>query len=175
MFYLLYLISIVARLIPHPPNFTPSGAILIFAASKLGSKKALALAILAAVTCDIFLGFSFASPFVYLGLIGYVYAGRLIKRGVGGYVGAPVAGSIFFFVISNLGVWLGPWYEKSLSGLLSCFVVAIPFYRNTLVGDLFFTAAIFAAAWLAQKIIHPKLKEVKWFKRLERVNLRRRS
>ena len=57
---------------------------------------------------------------------------------------APWITATIFFVVTNLATWLfSPWYEFSLSGLTGCFVAAIPFYKYTLAGDLFFTWSLF--------------------------------
>ena len=99
-------LGVISRFIPHAPNFTPIGALVLN-----GSKKkvwigaVLAIAIMA--ISDVILGFSFASPFVYLGMASYALFGRLLKKRFG-IITAPILGSISFFIISNFGVWLGP-------------------------------------------------------------------
>ena len=66
--------------------------------------------------------------------------------------GASLAGSVLFFVVTNFGVWmLGSLYPKTLEGLVACYVAAIPFFHNTLLGDAFFTAVLFGGFVLAQR------------------------
>ncbi len=63
--------------------------------------------------------------------------------------GSAFVMSLAFFVISNLAVWsMGQWYPLTFSGLVHCFTAAIPFFKYTFCGDLFFTAAIFGV-WYA--------------------------
>ena len=62
---------------------------------------------------------------------------------------ASVAGSTLFFFISNFGVWLlgcgQGWYPATMNGLAHCFAAGIPFYRNSLAGDLVYTAVLFGS------------------------------
>jgi len=59
---------------------------------------------------------------------------------------------VLFFVLTNFGVWaLGALYPKTLTGLTECYVVAIPFFRNALLSDLFYSALLFGGLALAEK------------------------
>lgn len=73
-------------------------------------------------------------------LLGKLTRGKLCRQ----LVLLPLA-SLLFFLISNLGVWWY-WYPRTLEGLFSCYVLAIPFYKRTLVGDL-----VFGYGYLAYK------------------------
>lgn len=157
MAYYLFL-GVISRFVPHPANFTPIGA-LILHKSKTSKKTALALSLAIMLISDIFLGFSFSSIFVYLGMMSYVLWGKLMDKKLG-FIYAPILGSISFFVISNFGVWLGPWYDNSLAGLSQCYINAIPFFQNTLIADLSFTIAIYGLS-----ILHKVIKE-KYGKRI---------
>ena len=150
-FATLLILTVVSRFIPHAANFTAVGGITIFASKNIGVKNAIILTLISAIICDIFLGFSFASIFVYAGMIGYAVFGKFISNKLS-YIYVPVIGSIFFFLISNFGVWLGPWYQHNLSGLISCFVSAIPFFKNTLISDIVFTISIFSFVAIYKKI-----------------------
>jgi len=61
--------------------------------------------------------------------------------------------------VSNFGTWLsGTLYPMSLTGLTECFIMAIPFYGNTLLGDLFYVAVLFGIyegiqVWLQKRHI----------------------
>lgn len=143
MIYLLTVLGVISRLIPHWPNFVPIGSIGIFASNKKGVLISAVTILGIMVITDIFLGFSYTSIFVYAGMLSYVFWGQLSRRGTLGMISAPIGGSISFFVISNLGVWLGPWYTHDLTGFIRCFTLAIPFYKFTLFSDIIFTSAIF--------------------------------
>lgn len=73
--------------------------------------------------------------------------------------GAALASSVLFFVLTNFGVWaLGSWYPKTWEGLVACYVGAIPFFYNTLVGDAVYTTVLFGGLALAEKGL-PALRE----------------
>ena len=132
----LVIFAVVSRLIPHPPNFTPVGGIAIFAASRFYNKKlALLIPIITLFISDIFLGFSFITFFVYLSflLISMLAINSKIQ-----IIKKVFIASIIFFLVTNFGVWL-IGYPKTIEGFVNCFILAIPFYFYTLLGDLFYT------------------------------------
>jgi hypothetical protein len=100
-------------------------------------------------------------PFVYAGFMVTVCLGFLIRRrltplAVGG---TALTSSVLFFIITNFGVWLvGNLYPRTVAGLLSCYVAAIPFFRNTLAGDAVYTMVLFGGFALAQRFV-PILRE----------------
>lgn len=138
------LIAVASRFIPHWANFVPLGAIGLFVGARYDYKYALVVLLGTMLISDLFLGFSFASIAVYLGMTGYAAFSFLAKRGWILIGASAVLASTFFFVVSNFGVWLGPWYQHSLSGLVECYTLALPFFKNTLVSDLVFSGALFA-------------------------------
>jgi hypothetical protein len=61
-------------------------------------------------------------------------------------LGAALASSVSFFVVSNFAAW-ACWtdlYPRSVAGLLSSYVAGVPFFRRGIEGDLLFTTAMFA-------------------------------
>jgi hypothetical protein len=57
---------------------------------------------------------------------------------------ASLLSSVIFYIVTNFGVWLtSGMYEMSVLGLIKCYVLAIPFFRNTLAGDLFYVVMMF--------------------------------
>lgn len=152
------------RLLPHPPNFTPLGALALFAGARYGRKSlAFVLPIAAMLLSDSILqlttgwGFHATLPVVYLAFVLTVPVGFLIRRkgiGAGSVVGGSIVASSIFFVLTNLAVWAtSGMYPLSLSGLVICFVAAIPFFGNTLAGDLFFSGVLFGTFALAERRI----------------------
>jgi len=164
-FYLSVFVCVVARLIPHPANFTPLGSLILLNSKKSSLWQGIALALIVMIISDIFLGFSFASIFVYLGFISYALWGRIKKLHA---VFAAVFASISFFLISNFGVWLGPWYPHNLSGLLNCFINAIPFYRNTIISDALFVIVflLLGKVYFTLKKKYQFKEELTWVKSL---------
>jgi hypothetical protein len=60
--------------------------------------------------------------------------------------GAAIGSAIVFFTVSNFGVWLGGhFYPKTFTGLVECYVAAIPFFRNDLAGNLAYSAVMFGS------------------------------
>lgn len=145
---LLFLIGCYIRLTPHPANFTPLGAIALFAGVYLPKKWAVILPVVIMFFTDIFLGFYdwrlimvVYSCFILIGL-----AGLLIRKqkNILTILTAALGSSLFFFIATNLAVWLfSNWYPHNFSGLMLNYALAIPFFRNSLMGDLFFTGVIF--------------------------------
>ena len=150
------------RLLPHPPNFSPIAALALFSGAYL-SKRAIAFVapIAALLLSDLFLGFYPELVFVYLSVAATVVIGWAVaKRKSAGRVAiAAVATSILFYLVTNFGVWLlTDYYPDTLAGLAACYVAAIPFFQNTLAGDLFFTALLFGGFALAERAV-PRLRE----------------
>jgi hypothetical protein len=145
------------RLIPHPPNFTPIGAMALFGGAYFGKRGLAFVAPIAAMLLsDAILGFHSGMPFVYASvalivLIGQVALSRPTFLRVGA---AALASSILFFVITNFGTWLvSGIYPMTASGLATCFVAAIPFFQNTLAGDLFYSAVLFGGFALLERSV----------------------
>lgn len=150
MAYLLIAIGIALRLIKHIPNFAPIGALALFGGVYLKKKWAIFIPLTALVISDYFIGYytlpvmlSVYGSFALIGLIGL--AVRKNKKLVTIFGGA-LGGSILFYLITNFAVWaFTPMYAKTISGLIQCYVNAIPFFRNTLAGDMFYTAVLFGS------------------------------
>ena len=149
------------RLIPHPPNFTPIGAMALFSGAYLGRKGLAFVAPLAAMLLsDAILGFHSGMPFVYASvalivLIGSLVASRITAMTV---VGAALASSVLFFIVTNFGTWLvSGMYPLTGGGLAACYVAAIPFFQNTAVGDLFYCAVLFGGFALLERAV-PRLR-----------------
>jgi hypothetical protein len=156
------LLAIVAaaamRLLPHPPNFSPIAAMALFSGAYL-PKRALAFVVPfgALILSDALLGgFYPGMNFVYLSfgltvLIGWAVAKRKTVPMIGG---AALASSVLFFVLTNFGMWLfSGFYPLTWEGLVACYVAAIPFFQNTVAGDLFFTALLFGGFALAERYV----------------------
>ena len=142
------------RLIPHPPNFAPVAAMALFGGAYFNKKWAAFLVPLAAMfVTDLFLGFHPIIWAVYLsfGLIVVIGMVMIKQKKVGNIFFASVTSSVLFFIITNFGVWFStPYYAKTGTGLMACFTAAIPFFHQTLLGDLFFVTIMFGLYELAK-------------------------
>ena len=149
------LLAALTRLLPHPPNVAPIAAMALFGGAHFARKGwAVAVPLAALLLSDVFLGFHSLMPVVYIAFAAIIGIGFLLRAGyrLHHIAGASVAGSVLFFVVTNFGVWLlGSLYPKTVGGLLACYVAALPFFQNTLLGDAFFTAVLFGGFALAQR------------------------
>ena len=145
----LIIILAFARLIPHPPNFTPIIAVAIISGYFFKNFNLSVLILLSAMLIsDLFIGFYDNIIFVYLSLIVITFIFHKISSNINfkNLFIYSFAGSVIFFVVSNFGVWaLGSpgvqdiAYDKSLSGLIQCYILAIPFFGNTFLSTLIFS------------------------------------
>ena len=152
------LIALISRLIPHTPNFTAMGAVALFGGTYI-KKQSLKYIIPIGAMCisdillsltgvplpSITLQISIYVAFALIVLIGEkIHKSNHFKK-VPNIILSSLAASILFFMITNFAVWLGGWYGYSLTGLATCYTAAIPFFGNTIMGDLTYCAILFGA------------------------------
>jgi hypothetical protein len=142
------LVAILFRLMPHLPNFTPITAIALFGGLYFTNKSmAYLVPIFIMVLSDLFIGFSTISIFVYAAFLLISFIGTQAKKPS---VFTILLGSVSFFVITNFGVWLLS-YPKNLTGFIECYTLAIPFFRNSLLGDFFYSGVMILGFNFVQK------------------------
>jgi len=150
------------RLIPHPPNFTPLAAMALFGGAYLSDKRlAFGLPLAALLLSDAVLGFYHGMIWVYGSFVLMVCLGLQLqsRRRLRPIAGAALASSVLFFALTNFGVWAsGDLYPRTFGGLGACYVAAIPFFQNTIAGDLVYTALLFGGFALVEKKF-PALRE----------------
>ena len=153
--YLFVVLAVAFRFLPRSPEwlaFTPVAAALLYFGARAPRKHIwMPLALLAAsdvlltrfvygypLTADTFVTWGWYAAVLWMG--GFLRADSKPLR-IGA---ASVAASVSFFLVSNFAVW-AVWnmYPKSFAGLIECYVAAIPFFRNAVAGDLFFSAVLF--------------------------------
>ncbi len=152
---ILILAAAFSRLIPHPMNFAPITAIALFGGMYFDKRVAPVLPLAALIISDYFLGMYSGIIWVYSAFLLVTFLGMAAsnKKSVGLIAGSTVAGSVLFFVVTNFGVWQsGSLYPMTMSGFTACYVAAIPFFRNALVGDLFYVTVLFSAYEFAVKM-----------------------
>ncbi|MBD3311453.1 MAG: hypothetical protein GF349_03085 [Candidatus Magasanikbacteria bacterium] len=147
MVALLMLLGFATRLLPHPPNFTPIAAIAIFGGLYLPKYLSVVIPIAVMLVGDIVIGFynPYVMISVYVGFILCVVLALIIrkKKKIHYILGTTVFGSILFFLLTNMAVWaFGTLYPHSLAGLIESYTMAIPFFRNSLLGDLFYVGVL---------------------------------
>jgi len=161
---LMVLAGAIYRLVPHPMNVAPVAALALIGGMYFGRRYALWLPLAILATSDLVLNAQMHYPLLYVPrVIDYVAFAAvgllgmwLRSRPVGLKIAGAAATPIFFFLVSNFGVWLfglnltNEYYPKTWSGLAECYTAAVPFLRGTFVGDWAFMA-LFAGSLLAMK------------------------
>lgn len=139
-------IGVSLRLLPHPANFAPVAAIALFGGAILPRRLAVWIPLAAMVLSDAAIGFHnlIAVTWGCYVLIALASSHWLRNRGLARGAFLTVSSSVFFFVVTNFAVWLtSGMYEHTWAGLARCYSLALPFFRNTLLSDLIYTAALF--------------------------------
>lgn len=153
---LIILVAVTLRVLPHPANFAPIAALALFGGVYLDKKIAFILPLTAMILSDLFLGFHASMWAVYGSFLLTVGIGIWLKnhQSFPTVILASLASSVLFFVLTNFNFWYAAaLYPKTMSGLVSSYANAVPFFRNTVLGDLFYTGLFFGSYELAKSII----------------------
>lgn len=150
--------AILTRFMPLPENFTSIAAIAIFGGAILPRNWAVFLPLAAMIVSDLVIGlhplifFTWGS-FAMIALLSSRYLKNLKPVNI---AAASIGASVLFFMVSNFGVWLeGRLYAQTFDGLVQCYYNALPFFRGTLLGDLFFSAILFGSyAFVYKAVLH---------------------
>jgi hypothetical protein len=143
---------------PHPWNFTPVAAALLYFGAR-GPRRQLWVPFALLAASDVILTkFVYAYTFSWDQLVTWAWYAAILWLGTSlrentnwlRIGGAALVSSVSFFVVSNFAVWAG-WngYPKTISGLMTCYVAGVPFFRHTLLGDMLFAAVMFRLPALA--------------------------
>lgn len=138
---LIFFTLAASRFIPHPPNFTSLISLSFYVPVLFGTRY-IPVVLLSFILTDIFLGFHDTIFFTWgsiflISFISNFFKAELTRRLIGN-----LFGSTLFFLITNFGVWLTGLYEFNFNGLITCYILALPFFGNTIVSTLFFASII---------------------------------
>lgn len=172
---MLCFLLIISRLIPHPPNFTATLACLLLGGVLLNLRIVFPLLMVSFWISDLAINnilyakdnfIWFSSGFYYL--MGIYFLIYLLNRYLniqanqfGSITLSIIASSTIFFILSNLVVWMNSsTYSSDWSGLMTCYLMAIPFYGNEVLGSLFYSILIWGAFWLSKhnSIFHAEME-----------------
>jgi hypothetical protein len=177
----LVLLAALSRLIPHEPNFAPIAGMALFGAANFRNRWLAFLVPLAAMfVSDLALGwavhlgvydggwmastkgFHMGSIVIYATFAVITAMGLVLRRShsIPLLAGMTLTGSLTFFVVTNFAVWAlgeGNLYPRTLDGLVTCYVQAIPFFHKTLAGDVFYVTLLFGCFALAERY-YPSLR-----------------
>lgn len=155
------ILGVFGRILPHPSNITPMTSLALFGGTQLSRGKAFAVTLASLIVSDILLSkilgytvFGTWSFFTYTGFAAIVFAGGFLRKNptalrTGSFTAVS---SVAYWLWTNLGVWMmDAMYPRTVEGLGACYVAALPFLRNALVGDLVWTAVIFGSFALLRK------------------------
>ncbi len=164
---LLILIGVILRLLPHPPNFTPILAIALFGGVYFSRKIAFILPIAAMVISDVFIGYYEVKLMaaVYGSFLLCVVLGFWLKKNKNWQTifGSSVLSALIFFLLTTFAVWaFPPWYVKIFSGIIQCYLMALPFFKNTLLGNLFYVTIFFGVYEMVEIWIRKKNRTLKY-------------
>jgi hypothetical protein len=161
--YLYVIFAVVARMpfMPHPWNFTPVAAALLYFGAR-GSRRQLWVPFALLAASDVILTkFVYSYPLTWDQLVVWAWYATILFLGTRlsentnwlRISGAALASSVSFFIVSNFAVWAsGTMYPKTASGLMACYAAGLPFFRRTLAGDMLFTAVMFGLPAAAKVI-----------------------
>lgn len=181
------IIAALIRLFPHAPNFAPIGAMALYGGTYLSKKYSIVVIIATLVLSDylllyinpfapIFINFSKFYPptslihsttiFVYGSFVLISLVGSWLRKNKSfkNILLASLASSILFFLITNFGVWVVGAYSRDISGLLQSYIMGVPFFRNTLFSDVFYTGAFFTSYELVHALLSKRSPVFKFWK-----------
>ena len=148
IYYLIFfsIILSLTRIIPHPPNFTPIISAAITAPLLFNSRLySIALVVTAMFLADLIIGFHPFQFIIYSIFISISFVTPMQKK-YSLFALMTLGASLWFFIISNFSVWIiWDMYPKTLDGLITCYIMAIPFFKNTLLSTFFYTGLILVA------------------------------
>ncbi len=155
--FALVIVGVALRVMPHPWNFAPIGAIALFGGAKFERRSfAIGVPLLTMLIGDAFIGFHSLMLVIYatyalIAVIGMLLRDRQTIPAVGGGV---LLSSTIFYLTTNFAVWaMGTTYAKTAAGLAACYIAAIPFFGNTLASDALYSAIFFGIFAIAERTI----------------------
>ena len=131
----------LSRFIPHPPNFTSLIALSFYVPVLLGLRFLPVLIISFAVT-DLIIGYHSGTHWTWGSILLIGILSQYFTKSLSWRLGGALLGAILFFLITNLGVWVSGMYGYSLEGIITCYILAIPFFAYTFISTLIFSILI---------------------------------
>jgi hypothetical protein len=155
------ILAAVLRILPHPWNFTPIGAMALFSGAMFRDRRvAFLFPLVALFAGDLFVGLHRLMPVVYASFLLSVFIGTWLanRRGILRIGGAVFLGALQFFLITNFAAWqLFGTYPHTPAGLAACYLAGLPLFGNTLAGDALYSTAFFGTFALAEHLL-PSLR-----------------
>ncbi len=137
----IFIILAASRFVPHPPNFTSLIALSFYVPALLGSRFLFAL-LFSFVITDFIIGFHSTMFFTWGSVVLISSICKYFNKNTLSRLGGALTGAIIFYILTNFGVWLLGSYGYTFNGLISCYILAIPFFGYTIISTLIFSALI---------------------------------
>jgi len=140
----LLVVGILSRIVMHEPNFTPVIALALFGGMYLKKEQALWMPLTLMMLSDLALGLHAVIPFTWGSVLLISLLGRRERerRNAGWMVGLSIVSAVLFFAVTNFGAWLA-MYPKTMEGFVQCYMMAVPFFRNTLLSTVVYSVLLF--------------------------------
>ena len=138
-------ITILTRLIPHVPNFSPLVGVALFSGVYLNKKYGYILPLSIYILSDFFVGLHNTVFFTWSSIILIYFLGTYLskRKNFANTIIFTLTSSILFFIVTNFGVWLMGWYPRTLEGLVHCYTLALPFFRTSLLANFIYVGILF--------------------------------
>jgi hypothetical protein len=155
-------LAAVLRVVPHPWDLTPVGAMSLFSGAVVKDRRlAFLFPLLALFAGDLFVGFHKLIPIVYASFLVNVALGYWIRdrRTTLRISAITLLGAVQFFLVTNFAVWAFlDSFPRTTAGLIACYVAGIPLFWNTLAGDALYAVLLFGGLALAESLF-PVLRD----------------
>jgi hypothetical protein len=155
-------LAAIVRIMPHPWNFTPIGAMALFSGAMFRDRRiAFLFPLVALFAGDLFVGLHRLIPVVYASFLLSVLIGTWLanRRSVLRIGGAVFLGALQFFFVTNFAIWrVFDTYPHTPTGLAACYIAGLPLVGNTLAGDALYATLFFSIFALAERFF-PALSE----------------
>tara|TARA_X000001036_G_C20514245_1_gene739415 strand:- start:217 stop:729 length:513 start_codon:yes stop_codon:yes gene_type:complete len=130
-----------SRFIPHPPNFTSLLALSFYVPVIFGIRF-IPILILSFALTDFIIGYHTGTHWTWGSVLLIGLASQYFNKNFYWRLNGALLGSLIYFIVTNFGVWVSGMYGYTAIGLLTCFVLAIPFFGYSLISTLIFSSII---------------------------------
>jgi hypothetical protein len=151
----IFLLLSASRFIPHPPNFTSLLALSFYVPAFLGLRY-LPVLVFSFLITDYFIGFHTLTLFTWGSVILIGLGSKFFLKNIISRISGSLLGACIFFIVTNFGVWSMGSYGYSYNGLISCYILAIPFFAYSIISTFIFSA-IFETIYKYKNIMIRKL------------------
>ena len=133
----IFLALAASRFIPHPPNFTSLIAVSFYVPAIFGSRY-MPIVLLSFVFTDLVIGFHNTLLFTWGSILLISFISKYFQKTILSRLGGSIVGALIFFVVTNFGVWVTGMYGYNFNGLITTYLLAVPFFANTAISTFIF-------------------------------------